>query len=192
MSPLLYMIQYNNDLVYPPLCTVFELDTGEFVYPIFKNGSSSLQNICKRKHFNTQLNNIDHIKVYWRDAQSRFSSAVNWLLDGEYKDYDKNTIVDLIQSGKLVNRHFMPQYMWLCHLYKYHTGTISIIDISNLNIPIHNKSKSHTTYEGLIHWIKLDDVIHKRFINKKTDIHEINEYVKENYGILYKKCIVQD
>lgn len=193
MSPLYTMIQYNNHLVYPPICTVLQLNNGTYVYPIFKNASSSFRDICISKIYNNQISNIETIDIYWRDAQLRFNSAVNTVINEDFKFLDTNTIIHLIESGQLVNRHFMPQYMWLCHLYKYHTGTVRILDIHNLDIASHKNQSNFTgTYKGLKHWIELDNIIHNNFMNKTSSLSDINDHIKQENRILYKKCIAQE
>ena len=112
------MINYNSEIVYPKLCAVFELPAQRFVYPIFKNASSSLEELSVRKIYNSKINNTTQsVDVYWREAQNRFNSGVNTYLKHN-KLLDTETMVNLVERGELVNRHFMPQYMWLCHLYK--------------------------------------------------------------------------
>ncbi len=39
----------------------------------------------------------------------------------------------LVKQGKLVDRHFAPQYMWLLHLYKFYKGMITIIPFESIN-----------------------------------------------------------
>ena len=75
------MIHYNSELVYPKLCAVFELPSQRFVYPIFKNASSSLEEISIRKIYNSKINDFTKtVDVYWREAQNRFNSGVNTYL----------------------------------------------------------------------------------------------------------------
>ena len=75
------MIYYNNELIYPKLCAVLELPAQRFVYPIFKNASSSLEELSVGKVYNNKIN--DHtqtVDVYWREASTRFHSGVNTYL----------------------------------------------------------------------------------------------------------------
>ena len=127
------MIYYNNELIYPKLCAVLELPAQRFVYPIFKNASSSLEELSVGKVYNKKIN--DHtqtVDVYWREASTRFHSGVNTYLRFNPL-LEPKTLIHLIERGELVNRHFMPQYMWLCHLYKHYTGAINILDVNNLD-----------------------------------------------------------
>lgn len=188
------MIHYNKELVYPRLCTVIELPVHSFVYPIFKNASSSLDELgvathIVNKNFNKTTQNIT---VYWREAQKRFNSGVNTFLELNNK-LDEGTLISLIERGELVNRHFMPQYMWLCHLYKSYTGLINIQSLDNLNINVHkNASTRYYDFIAPTHWIDLDNTIFNHFANTRTSISEINKYIQNKHKVLYKKCIAQE
>lgn len=186
------MINYNSEIVYPKLCAVFELPAQRFVYPIFKNASSSLEELSVRKIYNSKINdNTQTIDVYWREAQNRFNSGVNTYLRHN-KLLDTETMVNLVERGELVNRHFMPQYMWLCHLYKHYTGVINIKDVNSLDIPVHtNNSKFTGSFVAPTHWIDLDNLIYNEFVGKTTVIEEINEYIESKSRVLYNKCIAQ-
>jgi len=187
------MIHYNSELVYPKLCAVFELPAQSFVYPIFKNASSSLEELSVRKIYNSKINDYTQtVDVYWREAQNRFNSGVNTYLQHN-KLLDTETIVNLVEREELVNRHFMPQYMWLCHLYKHYTGTVNIKDVRSLDIPVHiNNSKFIGSFVAPTHWIDLDNLIYDEFAGKTTVLEEINERIKSKSRVLYNKCIAQD
>ena len=104
-------------------CTV--VDVGEHtIYPIFRVGSTSLIQACDKKHINHDIANCQHIDVMIRDPESRYRSGVN-----EYchqKNLDVIETCNLIERGKLHDRHFAPQYIWLIHLYKFYKGAITI------------------------------------------------------------------
>jgi len=188
------MIHYNNELVYPKLCKVIEVPAQGFVYPIFKNASSSLEALSSCTHIVNKNFNIttQNITVYLRDAQDRFNSGVNTYLQHN-KSFDTQTIIQLVQRGELVNRHFMPQYMWLCHLYKHYTGTIHIKNIKDLYITVHNNNSGYSgSFVAPTHWIDLDNIILEQFKNTRTSLSEINKYIQDKHKGLYKKCIVQE
>jgi hypothetical protein len=169
------------------------LPAERFVYPIFKNASSSLAELSIKKIYNSSIGkHTNNIEVYWREAHNRFNSGANTYLQHN-NQLDVKTLVTLIECGELVNRHFMPQYMWLCHLYKHYTGTIIIKDVNSLDIAIHkNKSKCTDNFIAPTHWIDLDNLIYNKFINKTTVLKEINSYIQSKSRVLYNKCIAQD
>jgi hypothetical protein len=187
------MIHYNRELVYPKLCTVFELPAQKFVYPIFKNASISLEELSVRKIYNNKINDVTQtVDVYWREAQNRFSSGVNSYLEHNAL-LDSDTIINLIERGEIVNRHFMPQYMWLCHLYDHYTGVINIKDIKGLDISVHRNNSGYSgSFIAPTHWIDLDNLIYDKFSGKTTALEEINKYIESKSRVLYKRCIAQE
>ena len=188
------MIYYNNELIYPKLCAVLELPAQRFVYPIFKNASSSLEELSVGKVYNNKINDrTQTVDVYWREASTRFHSGVNTYLRFNPL-LEPKTLIHLIQRGELVNRHFMPQYMWLCHLYKHYTGTINILDVNNLDISVHKNSSGYIGEYCVApsHWIDLDNLIFDKFAGETTVIEEINEYIESQSRVLYNKCIAQE
>lgn len=96
----------------------------KFVYPIFRNGYSSLMKTHQQKFINEEIGMLDHINVVIRNPEARFVSGVN-----EYcrqNSLDIKSTHDAIKAGEIVDRHFAPQYIWLLHLSKYYKGLITI------------------------------------------------------------------
>ena len=94
------------------------------VYPIFRVGYSTLMSVCEHKYTNQEIKKLKNINVMIRDPEERFVSGVN-----EYSRLNAMPVLQtwrLIKDGKLHDRHFTPQYIWLLHLYKYYKGTITI------------------------------------------------------------------
>ena len=118
-----------------------------FVYPIFKNASSSLEQLAVNKHVVNRSfdKSTELVTVFWREAQTRFNSGVNTYIELN-QQLDEDTLVSLIERGELVDRHFMPQYMWLCHLYKNYTGQIHILSLDDLKISVHKTPCLHCQF----------------------------------------------
>ena len=113
------------------------------IYPIFRVAQSTLMSVCDRKYINKEIDYCNHVNIIIRDPETRFVSGVH-----EYCRQNKLDVSDtwkLVIEGKVVDRHFAPQYIWLLHLYKYYKGFITIRPfkhISNItDVHIH-KSKS--------------------------------------------------
>lgn len=96
----------------------------QVLYPIFKVGSSSLMASADRRFTNEQISELANIDVLIRDPAERFDSGL--------QEYCRQNGTDIIQTreaverGDLMDRHFVPQIMWLFHLYKYHKGTVRL------------------------------------------------------------------
>lgn len=187
------MLHFNSELMYPKLCTVFEMPDSQFVYPIFKNASSTLEIYSVRKIYNAGVNTVTkHLDVYWRDAGPRFNSGVRTYLEHN-KLLDKDTIIHLVEHGEIINRHFMPQYLWLQHLYKHYEGVIRILDWKTVPYTRRiNESNHSISVIQPTHWIDLDNMIYDRFQGETTVLEEINQYIESKSRVLYKRCIAQD
>lgn len=101
------------------------LQVGEHtVYPIFKNGFSSLTKASTKVYTDQEISQCNNIHVLVRDPEQRFVSGVN-----EYCNINNVGIertYELIKQGKIMDRHFAPQYLWLVHLYKFYKGNVTL------------------------------------------------------------------
>lgn len=112
-------------------CVVLRTHNNKLIYPIFRNGYSSLIKTHQQKFINEEIGSCNHIDVVIRDPDVRFVSGVN-----EYcrqNSLDIKSTHDAIKAGQVVDRHFAPQYIWLLHLSKYYKGLITIRPFDKLN-----------------------------------------------------------
>ena len=110
-------------------CTVVDIGP-HTVYPIFRVGSTTLSSVCERKYVNKQIAECKHIDVMIRDPGDRFVSGINEY--SRQNNLDVEETWKLVEQGKLVDRHFAPQYMWLLHLYKFYKGTVTILPFDHI------------------------------------------------------------
>ena len=104
-------------------CTVVDIGP-HTVYPIFRVGHTSLMASADNTYTNKQIAKCKHIDILIRDPRDRFVSGVNEYCRQNKLDVEKNW--ELVEQGKLVDRHFAPQYLWLLHLYKFYKGTVTL------------------------------------------------------------------
>ena len=100
------------------------------VYPIFRVGSSSLMLAANKTYVNSHIAECKHIDVMIRDPGDRFVSGINEY--SRQNNLDVEETWKLVEQGKLVDRHFAPQYMWLLHLYKFYKGTVTILPFDHI------------------------------------------------------------
>lgn len=123
------MLTGLDDVIYPNRCEVIEIKPSQrYIYPIFKNGRSSLfEEAHQQKYkilFNEQLKRIDSIDVILRNPEERFISGVNtfiWNLITERPNFSKDTILYFVENYLFLNRHYAPQLSWMINLFRYTT-----------------------------------------------------------------------
>ena len=122
------MFSEIDKTIFPDSCEVLEIVHSQlFVYPIFKNGSSSLTESASTFGWKTiNQSGISQIQspitVFLRDPKERFISGVNTFLQHchrDYKDLDSRTILFFVEKYLFLNRHYAPQFFWLINLARY-------------------------------------------------------------------------
>jgi hypothetical protein len=104
-------------------CTVVDIGP-HTVYPIFRVGHTSLMASADNTYTNKQIAKCKHIDILIRDPGERFVSGLNQY--SRHNNLEVEETWDLVEKGRLVDRHFAPQYMWLLHLYKFYRGTVTL------------------------------------------------------------------
>jgi hypothetical protein len=110
-------------------CEVIQLKDNQYVYPIFKNGRSSLVEYASKNKLkilkNKEIFFCKKITIFLRSPEDRFASGIHtfFYLTGRTLNRD---ILEKIENFELVNRHFVPQYLWLFHLHKYFDGIVQL------------------------------------------------------------------
>jgi len=120
-------------------CTVVDIGP-HTVYPIFRVGSTSLMLAADKTYVNSHIAECKHIDVMIRDPGDRFVSGINEY--SRQNNLDVEETWKLVEQGKLVDRHFAPQYMWLLHLYKFYKGTVTILPFDHIKqiTSVHKKN----------------------------------------------------
>lgn len=121
------MLSHLDSIIFPDRCEVIEIaPSHRYVYPIFKNGYSSLYHNAKKYNLrillNEQIKKIDSIDVVLRDPQERLISGVNTFVQmtlRDHPDLDSKTVMWFAQNYLFLNRHYAPQFLWLINLARY-------------------------------------------------------------------------
>lgn len=173
-------------------CTVIKFSDNEYVYPIFKNGFSSLEKYATEHKLellkNEQLSELKEISVFLRDPVERFVSGVHTMIELEQiKNVDK--FLQDVETLRTYDRHFIPQVYWLFHLLKYYKGKIKIQSVSELYDLIPNRNgpkiakmsadrKQRILQLNFDKYIVADERLLYRYLNKTVDIKSIIEEFK--------------
>lgn len=122
------MFSNLDNTIFPDSCEVIEIVPSQlYVFPIFKNGSTSLYESMPDKPWkiisNSDIATIDQpITVYLRDARNRFISGVNTYIKRSKEDnpeLDEQTMLWFVDRYLFLNRHYCPQFFWLMNLVRY-------------------------------------------------------------------------
>ena len=175
-------------------CEVIKFSDKQFFYPIFKNGRSSTKIYAKKNNLlflnNKEISNLKKVIVFLRSPEERFVSGVYTFFYLTNNQLINNDTLKKIESFDIVDRHFVPQYVWLLHLYKYFKGTIEFRSVSELyNIipnrdgpwsnnpkpwhPITEKGKNKILSIENKKYIEVDEKIIKKYMNRSVELEKI-------------------
>jgi len=169
---------YNQ--LFGKVCEVHLLENGEYVFPIHKNGQSAIRQHSKNILYNQQIQRVENVTVYMREAEQRYRVGVATYIDHNNK-LDKNTLLHLINTRQLLNNHFCSQYHWLQHLRRFAPNVqLQLKDYSQ--IPIQEKWNVSTRLDIPhvdidTHWCDIDNKIYNTFVGTTTTFEEIEKCI---------------
>ena len=148
-------------------CSVIKMLNGECVYPIFKNGRSSLNEYALENKLkilkNEQLSTLKEITIFLRDPVERFISGVHTVI--EFKNVvDITKFLKEIESLNFYNRHFIPQIYWLLHLLKYFKGKVKLLPVEELYNYIPNRDTPRIQKLSNARKEKILSIEHQKYI----------------------------
>lgn len=197
------MYSQIDRIIFPNWCEVYETASHQYVYPIFKNASSLLARKQKQKNWkilvNEQLKKVESIDVYLREPFERYVSGVNSYIHWQTQDdpqVNDQTLLKYIDRFPFIDRHFCPQYYWLCNLARYTNATFNFKPLKEVSTltdgefmrPRGSRGRliSEMEYMRDNKFLKLDYIIIDKFMNTNVTIQEINRNFKNNHEELYK------
>ena len=165
------MLKHWNELLTTD-CIVINVGP-HTIYPIFKNGSSSLMAVADKTYVNKQIANCNNIIILLKDPEERFVSGINQYCK-EY-NLDIRDTWELVFDNKIINRHFAPQWLWLFHLYKFYRGKVILkpfktikeyckVHIGRFNPP--NKEKKKTDVALIKQFVEVDYELIENHLNE--------------------------
>jgi hypothetical protein len=195
------MLSRIDDIIFPDRCEVIELASQRYIYSIFKNGSSSINEYAQAQKckilFNEQIRKLTDINVIIRNPQERFISGFNTYVYNILRDnpqLDLDTIIYFAETYLFLNRHYAPQFNWLVNLTRYTDksttklhlhGMDSLKEFTPLNIkPNEEKILSQEVVDRLntnIHnemYLRIDNLL-LSLVGQAMTFNEILTYLKE-------------
>jgi|TARA_R110000796_G_scaffold13438_3_gene43397 hypothetical protein len=147
------------------------------VYPIFRVGSSSLMSVADKMYTNKQIHTCEHIDIMIRDPGDRFVSGLNVYC--QQNNLDVKETWRLVDQGKLVNRHFAPQYLWLLHLYKFYKGTVTLKPFDNIKKITNVHKKKDKSKKVAVTLLKSFVEVDYRLMDHYNETIQLGELIRE-------------
>lgn len=191
------MLSQVDNIIFPDRCDVLEIVPSQrYVYPIYKNGSSSLYESGFRLVGHDELPNIDIVDIYVRNPYDRFATGVNTFLQHN-SSLDRATALYFINNYLFLNRHFCPQFHWLVNLQRFTNAKIKInpIDtLSDITVLRSNQSQDPLLDEALntekLHfYLSIDKVLTEDLLGKTVPFKLIVQTIRHRYPDVYKEIV---
>jgi hypothetical protein len=189
-----------DKILYTDLCEVIEFPSQRFVHPIFKNGSFSLYKEQKEKqlrvHVNNQIKKIKKIEIYLREPTERFSLGYAKFIDNVLLDnptFDRKTIEYFASNYLFLDKHFMPQFLWLYNLHRFtnknclfdlkHVSQLSLLTENHENQFSKRKNTDHI--KNLDTYIRLENILYS-LIDQSITWDQLIQLFIDKEPMLYK------
>jgi hypothetical protein len=193
------MLSQLDNIIFPDRCDVLEIVPSQrYVYPIFKNGSSSLYQDNYRIVSEEELKNISIVDIYVRDSYERFISGVQTFLTHNI-DLDEKTLLSIIGSHLFLNRHFCPQFYWLVNLQRFTNAKICINSVNSLNEITKQHSNQQVKRQMIDDYFKHNDKLHfylsidkvltESLIGFTVEFKDIVKLIKIRHSDVYKEAV---
>lgn len=191
------MLSQLDNIIFPDRCDVLEIVPSQrYVYPIYKNGSSSLYKSGFRLVNNDELKHIPVIDIYVRNPYDRFVTGVNTFLQHN-PNLDRATVLHFVTNYLFLNRHFCPQFHWLTNLQRFTNAKIRINPIeslSDITALKHNTSEDPLLDEILstekVHfYLSIDKALTEDLIGKTVPFRLIVQTIQHRYPDVYKEIV---
>jgi len=187
------MLSQIDTILFPDECIVLEATENRYVYPIHKNGSTSLHNSGFRKLSLDEIQNLTEIDVFVRDPASRYISGVSTFLDDLH--FDHYTSLQFVENYLFLNNHYAPQFYWLLNLQRFTRAKLRLRPLSELgsitklhdNQSVKNRLVSIT--DKVEFYLQLDQPLVGELLGRTVTFKQIVQTVKHRYPEAYKEIV---
>ena len=187
------MLSQIDTILFPDECEILEVAKNRYVYPIHKNGSTSLHNSGFRKLAQSEIGKLDIIEVFVRDPIERYVSGVSKFINDS--DFDYYTVLHFVENYLFLNNHYAPQFYWLLNLQRFTQAKILLRPVSDLQTVTHlhdnqsEKNKLVTINDKVEFYMKLDQVLVGELLGRTVTFKQIVQTIKHRYPEVYKEVI---
>ena len=191
------MLSYLDPVLFPDECEVYEMGFGNFVYPIFKNGSSSLKAENPTVIINRKIRAISNITVYVRDPFERYVSGVQTYLRHN-PHLDRATALSMIDEYLFLNRHFALQFHWLLNLRRHYDNWLTFRSMDELGNLTENTWNALERDQRIVDYFKDNKKLHfyleldkflLKYVGQKVKFAHILAELKAEQPLLYRETV---
>ena len=169
-------------------CEIIKFDNEKFIYPIFKNGRSSLTLFAEKNQLeilkNKEISKLKNIIVFLRNPEERFVSGIWTFFYFTNNQLIDETVLKKIENLDTIDKHFIPQYIWLFQLFKYFKGVVHLRPVTELYNLIPNRDGPW--YQNSTPWKKITNKEKKKILSikheKYTNVDKkiLKKYLKQS------------
>lgn len=193
------MLSYLDPLLFPDELLVIELTKNRYVYPIYKNASSSLFETAEATLSIDRVKQLGHVEVFVREPFERYVSGVQTYLRLN-PHLERATALSMIDEYLFLNRHFTLQFHWLMNLMRFNSDLwITFRTMEELNSATDLTWNALTRDQALIDYfndnrklwfyLQLDKVLTEDFIGQTVKFKTILKHIQDKYPGLYEETI---
>lgn len=192
------MLSQIDNIIFPDRCDVLEVAAQRYVYPIYKNGSSSLKLSGFKLIPADELPPDSVVDVFVRDPYDRFLSGVQTYLN-QNLDLDKSTVLHYVSNYLFLNNHFCPQFHWLVNLQRHRSVRMRLLSVKQINKLVDIVDNVSTRDPDLVEYfahnqkvqfyLQLDKVLTEDLFGRVVTMEQILEQIKTRFPDLYQEVI---
>jgi hypothetical protein len=192
------MLAYLDPILFPDQLEIYRVEPDRYIYPIYKNGSSSLRASAERVYDYKQIARLQVIEVFVRDPFDRYVSGVQtWLRHNP--DFDRETALKFISNFLFLNSHFSLQFHWLVNLQRFTEAWMYIRPIDELSTATDLAWNVLARDESLVdyfkdngklwYYLQLDKILWEDLRGQTVTMRMIVAHIKQKYPALYTEII---
>lgn len=192
------MFSYIDPILFPDQFKVYELTPGQYVYPIYKNASSTIARAAVRELNYFDIRELNTIDVYLRDPFDRYVSGVQTYLR-YHPELDRDTALKFIDEFLFLNSHFSLQFHWIVNLSRMTDAWFHFRHVDELQSVTDEVWNTLTRDETLVdhfqdhnklhYYLQLDKILYNDFMGKTVPIRAIGRHIENKYSYLYQEII---
>ena len=195
------MLSYLDPILFPDQLEIYRVEPDRYIYPIYKNGSSSLKGSAERVYDYKVIKKLQVIEVFVREPFERYVSGVQtWL--NHNPDFDRDTALKFIKEFLFLNSHFSLQFHWLVNLRRFteawvylrpmeelHTATDLAWNVLARDQTLVDYFQDHAK---LWYYLQLDKILYEDLRGQTLTMTMILAHIKAKYPPLYTEIIQRD